>query len=345
MIRRLRVGTDYSGMETPIIALKCLGVDVNHIFSSEIDPKARHLILELFKPGALYSDVLLRDPSFLPKNLDLYVAGFPCQAFSSINRLAGKNRSEPVSNHLRPLRHFFACLETISVCKPSVFVLENLPALVNSKSIGSSGPSVRSALGRLKSYNVSYLVLNARDYGSPQNRKRLFIVGIRRSVCPHTGFAFDAPPRANTVPTFESILEKRAKRKPLGPGLKRTLEACARQHSRPVFLNPTMASLTCKGSAKPSCLTRGGGGVYWTKRGIRTTLREDMRLQGIPDSFNFPAWMSETSARRIIGNAMSVDVLRNLFRMILEVLATGERNRQQLRVKGREKEEGTAQQG
>ncbi len=49
----MKVGTDYSGMETPLIALKALGVKYRHLFSSEICPKARLVIQEKFKPEKL----------------------------------------------------------------------------------------------------------------------------------------------------------------------------------------------------------------------------------------------------------------------------------------------------
>ena len=59
--------------------------------------------------------------------------------------------------------------------------------------------------------------------------------------------------------------------------------------------------------------------MYSSKYRLLTTLREDMRLQGIPDFFHFPADMSDTVAREMVGNAMSVDVLKCLFRELHKI--------------------------
>ncbi len=58
--------------------------------------------------------------------------------------------------------------------------------------------------------------------------------------------------------------------------------------------------------------------MYSSKHELITTLREDMRLQGVPDSFHFPSHVSESAGREMVGNAMSVDVLKCLFRQVLK---------------------------
>jgi len=77
----ITVSTDYSGMESPCIALKALKIPHEHIFSSEIEPKAQLVIQEIFQPKTLYKDTLTRKQSSLPKHLDLHVAGFLVKPF------------------------------------------------------------------------------------------------------------------------------------------------------------------------------------------------------------------------------------------------------------------------
>jgi site-specific DNA-cytosine methylase len=65
-----------------------------------------------------------------------------------------------------------------------------------------------------------------------------------------------------------------------------------------------------------ACLTRRGGGAYWSGAHILSTVREELRLQGFPDSFRFPEGLSESACRGLSGNSMSVNVLRALFKQI-----------------------------
>ena len=85
---QLRVGTDCSGIEMPLHALKNLSVDFVHKFSSESNKSLKKYILSNFSPLKFYDDVTLRNHSKAPA-VDLYIAGFPCQPFSSLPKSQG----------------------------------------------------------------------------------------------------------------------------------------------------------------------------------------------------------------------------------------------------------------
>lgn len=324
-MKRLRVGTDYSGIETPLMALQALRIPYRHIFSSESCPKIRAIIEERFAPERIFKDALKRRGDQLPSKLDLYVAGFPCQLFSSLNYLTGNHR-----NPKNPLRHFYGCVRTIQTCRPTTFVLENVTGLVTSNE-GKHFVKINEALGALPGYDVTYMILNARDYGSPQNRRRLIIVGMMRR-----GGRRGRPPTTTTtnedivlppptvararLPTFASIREGRraTRRRVISTGMQRLLDACAERYEHPVFIQPRIVNMKCSAARFPPALTRRGEGLYSSKHRQMTTVREEMRLQGIPDNFRFPEHVSDTFGREMVGNAMSVNVMTHLFRQVLK---------------------------
>ena len=82
----LAVGTDCSGLDAPIQALKLMNVKIDHKFASDIDPKCRDTISANGAPGVMYEDMTARDNTTAPK-VDLYVAGFSCQPFSSVETI------------------------------------------------------------------------------------------------------------------------------------------------------------------------------------------------------------------------------------------------------------------
>ena len=306
----LRVGTDYSGMESPLVALQTMRVRFRHEFASDVDAGARRVIEERFRPRRLFHDVLKRSPRALPAGLDLYVAGFPCQAFSSINSLTGHHALPRA-----PLRHFDQCLKVVATCRPKAFVLENVPRLLSVHG-GRTFKALRARLvgACARHYHLSTHVLDSKDFGLPQHRRRLYIVGLRKTVADGPM----PPPRPRALrTTFADLVEKGAARRPITPAAQRRFDACARQFRRPVFIPPVLSSMLCTGTTDvPGCLTRAGGGVYWSKRRLLSTVREELRLQGFPDSFVFPEGVSDRKARELIGNSMSVNVLRAIFRQI-----------------------------
>ena len=83
----MKLGTDFSGIGAPEMALKYLGIDHKSVFACEIDKYARQSFQQLHNPTTFYNDITTRNHKEV-EQLDLYVAGFPCQAFS----MAGKRK-------------------------------------------------------------------------------------------------------------------------------------------------------------------------------------------------------------------------------------------------------------
>jgi len=181
----IKLGTDFSGIGSPESALKRLGLDIDEVFACEIDKFARASFNELHNPTTMYEDITTRNHSEVPQ-LDLYVAGFPCQSFS----LAGKRGGfEDTRGTL-----FFNVAEFIKENQPKCFVLENVKGLLSHDNgrtyqtitdvLTNGGGTLNGQIG-LDSidnglgYHVYAQVLNSKDYGIPQNRERIFLVGFK----------------------------------------------------------------------------------------------------------------------------------------------------------------------
>jgi DNA (cytosine-5)-methyltransferase 1 len=181
----MKIGTDFSGIGAPEMALKYLGIDFESVFACEIDKYARQSFQQLHNPKTFYNDITNRNHKEV-KQLDLYVAGFPCQAFST----AGKRKGfEEARGTL-----FFNVAEFIQINQPKVFVLENVKGLLSHDrgntfqtivDILSNGGGTQNGQISLDvfedglGYHIYWQVLNTKDYGIPQNRERIFIVGFK----------------------------------------------------------------------------------------------------------------------------------------------------------------------
>ena len=100
----MKIGTDFSGIGAPEMALKYLGIDFESVFACEIDKYARKSFEQLHAPKTFYNDITTRNHSEV-EQLDLYVAGLPCQSFS----MAGKRKGFEETRE-----HYFSMLLNLS---------------------------------------------------------------------------------------------------------------------------------------------------------------------------------------------------------------------------------------
>jgi len=180
----IKVGTDFSGVGSPETALIRLGIEHQIEFACDIDKYARTSYQALHNPKQMFEDITTRPVDF--PQLDLYVAGFPCQSFS----IAGKRKGFecPTNGTL-----FYTLSEFIKINQPKCFILENVKGLVNHDNgktfqiikdkLSGSGGSVNNQMYLTDidglGYHIHYKVLNTKDFGLPQNRERIFIVGFK----------------------------------------------------------------------------------------------------------------------------------------------------------------------
>ncbi|MGY0013308.1 DNA (cytosine-5-)-methyltransferase [Bacillus anthracis] len=165
---KLRVFEAFSGVGTQSMALKRLGVNYEVVGIAEIDKFAIQSYMAIHGKTKNYGDISKIDPTELP-DMDLFTYSFPCQDLS----ISGKQRGMGEGTRSGLL---YECEKVITTKKPKYLLLENVKNLVGKK----FKPDFDKWLEWLESqgYRNYWQVLNAKDYGVPQNRERVFVVSI-----------------------------------------------------------------------------------------------------------------------------------------------------------------------
>ena len=138
------------------------------VFTSEINPQCQQVYTANFgdKP---FGDITKINPTEIP-DFDILLGGFPCQPFS----ISGKKMGfEDTRGTL-----FFDICQIIDIKQPKVVVLENVKHLIHHDK-GQTFTVILKALMDL-GYNVTHKILNAKDFGLPQNRERIFIIAAKK---------------------------------------------------------------------------------------------------------------------------------------------------------------------
>lgn len=188
------IGGFRSGLEA-VGGFECVGY-------CEIDPYARKAYEALYDTTGekFYGDATQIIPEQLP-DFDLICGGFPCQSFS----VAGARRGfEDARGTL-----FFEIARIAAVKKPKYLYLENVPGLLNHDS-GRTFQVILSTLDEL-GYDVAWQVLNSKNFGVPQERKRVMLVGFLRGKCAGKVLSFTQASDAALIqrklfPRDESVL-------------------------------------------------------------------------------------------------------------------------------------------
>ena len=290
---KIKIGTDCSGIEAPIQALHKLKVDYSHEFSSDIDDYARQSILANYNPKILYDDMTKK------RNLpiiDMYICGFPCQPFSMSGEREGSQDKEKGNI-------FLYCIKTIKQTNPSLFILENVPGIISVEK-GAYWKKVTSILAKLDKYSINWSILDTKDYGIPQSRKRLYIVGIKKSRMQKE---FKFPKKIKCKPILDFI-DKTDKHKD-------TMESNRIENVnkyKGIFIDLSFfkyINFDSNIDYSPCLNTRN---YIWCVPMHRQANIKELSLQGFPK--NFKQVVSNFQMKKQIGNSMSVNVLMHLFK-------------------------------
>ncbi len=179
----ITVGSDFSGVGAFNQALIRLGIEYKEIFACDMDKYARQTFIHNYGEPEYYpTNVYKRQ---IPKeSLDVYMTSPPCQAFSLAGKRLGKDDKRGIL--------FFNSHEFIQVNKPRYFIFENVKGLLSDDGGKTFSEWVNMLGGKSVNgvpvifpyedsvpYHLYWKVLNAKEHGVPQNRERVFLIGIR----------------------------------------------------------------------------------------------------------------------------------------------------------------------
>lgn len=277
------------------------------VFSSEWDKAAQTTYTSNF--GEIpFGDITKIKADFIPHH-DILLAGFPCQAFSIMGKMKGFDDTRGTM--------FFEVARILDYHHPKAILLENVKQLVSHDG-GKTFKVILKTLEKL-GYHVKWKVLNALDFGLPQKRERVIIVGFLDKEA-SDNFNFDFP----KVPySLESILEPEDE---IEDSLIASDEIQAKRQRRVMgkdIFYPSVWHENKSGniSVLPyACALRTGASYnYLLVNGYRRpSSRELLRLQGFPDKYNIV--VSHTEIRKQTGNSVAVPMIRAVANKIVQLI-------------------------
>ncbi len=180
--RVVRLGTSFSGIGAIEYAFKRLGLKNQIVFAGDIEPNCKKTYFANYKidESRWHTDIKNFDAKPFRNQVDLFVGGAPCQAFSIVGDKKGFGDTRGT------LFREFARI--VKECRPKLFIFENVQGLFRHDA-GRTWDVIRRTFENYCGYDVHYQLLNSRDYGIPQTRERLYCIGFRRK----TNFKFPAP--------------------------------------------------------------------------------------------------------------------------------------------------------
>ncbi len=184
--RKIRLATTFSGIGAIEYALKRLNLGYEIQFAGDIDNNCKKTYFANYdiKEEQWHSDIHEFDAIPYKGKVDLLVGGAPCQAFSTVGDQLGFEDTRGT------LFREFA--RVINECKPKVFIFENVQGLFKHDS-GKTWKVIYNTFKDYCKYDVHFQLLNARDYGIPQTRERLYCIGFLEK----NDFKYPAPIKLN----------------------------------------------------------------------------------------------------------------------------------------------------
>lgn len=305
------------------------------VFTSEWDKEAQKTYRANFGDIPFGDITKSQVKNYIPDEFDVLCAGFPCQAFSIAGKRGGFDDTRGTL--------FFDIAEIIKKHKPKAIFLENVKGLRSHDKGKTLGTILNVLRNDLNYFVPEPHIINAKEFGVPQNRERIYIVGFRKDI----GVTeFEYPKAINTKVKFADIKEKKV------PATKYFLstqyvQTLVNHKARHEGKGNGFGYEIIPDDGIANAIVVGGMGrernlVYdhritdftptthikgtVNREGIRKmTPREWARLQGFPDKYVIP--VSDASAYKQFGNSVAVPAIQATANKILELIGIKNDNR------------------
>lgn len=373
-MKTLNVGTVFSGIGSPEQALKRLGVPHKILFACDngeriinIDYENEMSIIKSLRSAKekrdyveklydtrtrqanyvqqsylanyeieennFYQDVILLDGTDFENKVDLFIGGSPCQSFSIAGSRGG---FEDTRGTL-----FFEYCRLVKEIKPTVFIYENVYGVLTHDK-GKTWETMQNVFDEL-GYYFSWKILDARDYGIPQGRRRLFVVGFKNEKA-YKNFSFPAKVKLENMQlsTMQDMLEENLAIGSMESvnGVLTKIDDRKGEPNERYFLSEKLEKYVLSPGTKnfmhydaktdlpiARALVKNMGNTYrasvnnyvHTHGRIRhLTMREVHRLMGYPDSYKIV--VSKAQAYKQAGNSIVVDVMMRIIKQIFKAM-------------------------
>lgn len=275
------------------------------VFSSEWDESAQKMYFANFNHMPCGDITKIRSDE-IPSH-DILLAGFPCQPFSIIGKGLGFADTRGTL--------FFEIERILRDKMPEAFLLENVKRLTSH----NQGRTLGEILIKLKKlgYYAHWKVLNALDYGLPQKRERVIIVGFKKN------YPFSFPESSKERARLKDILEDHSKVDRKFFASEKIVQKRMKKVEGRSVPKPSIWHENKRGDIGVhdfSCALRAGASYnYLLVDGIRRlTPREQLSLQGFPKSFKIV--VPDGEARKLAGNAVPVTMIRAVAKNMINAM-------------------------
>ena len=190
----IRIGTLFSGIGAIEHALHRLKLKTEIVFAGDIDPFVKKAYFANYEisEDSWHDDIQEFSAKKYKNKVDLIVGGSPCQSFSMAGKRGGMEDTRGTL--------FYDFARVIKECQPKIFIFENVRGLLNHDK-GNTWKVIQDVFDQL-GYSINTKILNSSDYGIPQSRNRVFVVGFKKQ---NTKFLFPKPIKLQE--TMQDFLE------------------------------------------------------------------------------------------------------------------------------------------
>lgn len=302
MKNKLKIGTLFSGIGALEQALIKLQIPHEIIFANDIDKYCKLSYDANYQYQDWYNDINEFDGTKYQNSIDILMAGTPCQSFSMAGNHEGLN--DPRGSLI------FKYINAIKEISPKVFIFENVKGLLNMDRGKVWNNIILPAFQEL-GYHLHWKLLNAKDFGIPQNRMRLFLIGFKENI------SFKFPKSIPLMITMQDLLVH-------NPQEKYFLSAKMKAFALTTWSNdPTIPEVDLKIArtllSTMAKMHRASFDNYIScgEKLRRLTPRECLRLMGFSDDFKIV--VSDTQIYRQAGNSIVVNVLEYIIKEIISI--------------------------